>query len=137
MKVLIDSNVIISAALNSDGAPASAFILAVSKPNHAVVCEQTIDEVLEVIAKKFPEKLSDFEEFFSLMKLIVEIVPVPKRISAKEKLIRDDTDKTILRAAIAAKADVILTGDKDFLESGIENPRMLGPADFIREYADA
>lgn len=31
-----------------------------------------------------------------------------------------------------AKADVILTGDKDFLESGLKKPRVLTPAEFVK-----
>ncbi len=37
-----------------------------------------------------------------------------------ETQIRDVDDRPILRAAIEAKADVLLTGDKDFLESGVK-----------------
>ena len=37
-----------------------------------------------------------------------------------EKQIRDINDRPILRAAIEAKADILLTGDKDFLDSGVK-----------------
>ncbi len=47
-------------------------------------------------------------------------------------LIRDVKDRPILRAAIKARADVLLTGDKDFLESGVENPAIMTPAEFLR-----
>ena len=36
-----------------------------------------------------------------------------------------------LRAAIFAKADVLVTGDKDFLESDIVNPKILTAAEFL------
>ena len=39
MRVLIDTNILISAALNSNGTPYRAFIKAVSYP----ICEQNID----------------------------------------------------------------------------------------------
>lgn len=42
-------------------------------------------------------------------------------------------DRPILRAAINAKADIILTGDKDFLESGIENPKILTASEFLKK----
>ncbi len=29
------------------------------------------------------------------------------------------------------KADVLLTGDKDFLESGLKNPMIMTPAEFL------
>ena len=48
-----------------------------------------------------------------------------------ESQIRDADDRPILRAAIAAKADVLLTGDKDFLESGLKKPMIMTPAEFL------
>ncbi len=58
----------------------------------------------------------------------MELVPVPTDEDMTETQIRDVNDRPILRAAIAAKADVLLTGDKDFLESGVQNPT---PAEFL------
>ena len=37
----------------------------------------------------------------------------------------------LLRAAMEAKADVLLTSDKDFLESGMKNPAGITPAAFF------
>ena len=48
-----------------------------------------------------------------------------------ELQIRDVNDRPILRAAINAKADILLTGDKDFLESGLENPVIMTPVGFL------
>ena len=44
---------------------------------------------------------------------------------------RQVNDRPILRAAIEANADVLLTGDKDFLESGLKNPIIMTPAEFL------
>ena len=49
-----------------------------------------------------------------------------------EENIRDVKDRPILRAAINAKADILLTGDKDFLESGLITPKIMTPADFLQ-----
>ena len=48
-----------------------------------------------------------------------------------ETQIRDVNDRPILRAAIETKADVLLTGDKDFLESGVKKPAIMTPAEFL------
>ena len=47
----------------------------------------------------------------------------------EERLIRDIMDRPILRSAVVSDVDIILTGDKDFLESGIEHPRMMTPSE--------
>ena len=48
--------------------------------------------------------------------------------------IRDDSDKPVLRAALEAKADILITGDKDFLESNILNPIIVKASDFYYNY---
>ena len=48
------------------------------------------------------------------------------------RVLIDINDRPILRAAIEASADILVTGDKDFLESGVTNPMILTPADFIK-----
>ena len=57
---------------------------------------------------------------------------VPDNELTEEDLVRDVKDRPILRAAIKSKADVLLTGDKVFLESGIDNPAIMTPEEFLR-----
>ena len=66
----------------------------------------------------------------SLALLTLEVVPMPLEENILEDKIRDVNDRPILRAAINAKADILLTGDKDFLESGIDSPKIMTAADF-------
>jgi len=80
--------------------------------------------------KKFPDKLPALKSFISNSLLSIEIVDTPEIPVEEESLIRDMMDRTILRSAVASDVDIILTGDKDFLESGIDNPRMMNPSDF-------
>ena len=132
MKILIDTNVLISAALNPGGTPFKAYIKAVTYPNHGVICEQNIKELKRIFEKKFPKKTAALEQFLSLALFSLELIPMPSDIHISESLIRDKDDRSILRAAIKCKADILLTGDKDFLESGIENPKILTPSEFLR-----
>ncbi len=131
MKVLIDTNILISAALNPSGTPYRAFVKAVSFPNHGIVCEQNIDELRRIFNRKFPKKLGALETFLSCSMLTLEVVPTPEEEHSSEYLIRDVMDRPILRAAINANVDVILTGDKDFLESDIKHPKIMTATEFI------
>ena len=132
MSVLIDTNVLISAALRADSIPWLAYQKAASYPNHGLICEQNVDELKRVFNKKFPHRLASLDKFLSIALLTLELVSVPDSDLAEETLIRDVKDRPILRAAIKARADVLLTGDKDFLESGVENPAIMTPAEFLR-----
>ena len=48
-----------------------------------------------------------------------------------EVKIRDINDRPILRAAINSGADILLTGDKDFIESGIYKPKVMTAEEFV------
>lgn len=132
MRVLIDTNILISAALSSNGTPYRAFIKAVSYPNHGLICEQNIDEMRRIFNRKFPRKIAALEKFLSLALMTLEMVPTPVEEYKSEMQIRDINDRPILRAAIHANADILLTGDKDFLESGLENPKIMTAIDFVQ-----
>lgn len=131
MNVFLDTNILISAVLNSNSTPAKAFIKAVSFPNRGLVCEQNIDEMRRIFNRKFPAKIQALETFLSLALLTLEVVNIPDSEYTSENSIRDVNDRAILRAAIFAKADVLVTGDKDFLESDIVNPKILTAAEFL------
>lgn len=131
MRVLIDTNVLISAALNVDGVPYQAYVKAASYPNHGLICEQNVDEMKRIFNKKFPKRLAALDKFLSIALLTLELVPIPTDENMSESQIRDADDRPILRAAIEAKADILLTGDKDFLESGLKKPIIITPAEFL------
>ncbi|SDN79042.1 putative toxin-antitoxin system toxin component, PIN family [Acetanaerobacterium elongatum] len=134
MKCLIDTNILISASLFPDSVPAAAFIKAVNHPHKAVVCDYSIDELRRVYNRKFPNKIAALEHFLSVFLLTVDIVPTPpeEESSEEETKIRDMNDRPILRAALATKVDVLVTGDRDFLESGVKKPKIVTAADFLR-----
>lgn len=132
MRVMIDSNVIMSAILNQKGTPYQAYIKATTYPVQGMICEKTINELLRAFQRKFPDRLESLEKFLSLALEVIEVVPVSDDEYAVEANVRDKDDRFILRAAIDANADVLVTGDKDFLESGIGHPIILTPAEFVR-----
>lgn len=131
MRVLIDTNVLISAALSANGVPYQAYVKAAPYPNHGLICEQNVDEMKRIFNKKFSKRLAALDKFLSIALLTLELVPIPTDENTSESQVRDADDRPILRAAIAAKADILLTGDKDFLESGLENPTIMTPAEFL------
>ena len=102
-----------------------------SFPNHGLICEQNVDEMRRLFNKKFPHKLAALDKFLAIALSTLELVPVPNEENKSEQLIRDANDRPILRAAIAAKADVLLTGDKDFLEANVTSPVIMAPAEFL------
>ena len=132
MRILIDTNVLVSVALSTTGTPYLAYIKATAPPCRGLIAEQSIDELKRVFNKKFPDYLPSLNRFLSGALPEIEIVPTPACENEAEAQVRDASDRLILRAALAANADVILTGDKDFLEAGLAKPTVLTPAQFLR-----
>lgn len=131
MKVLIDTNVLVSAFLHPGSTPYRAFCKAVTWPHCAVLCDQNLDELRRIFNRKFPEKVGAMETFLSLALMTVDLVPVPMLEAEDENKVRDVKDRPILRAAIYSGVDILLTGDKDFLEAGIAYPKCLSPTEFL------
>lgn len=129
---MIDTNVLISAALNPDGVPFQAYAKAASYPNRGTICEQNVDEMRRIFHRKFPNKLAALDSFLATALMTLELVPMPSVALELEERIRDVKDRPILRAAIESGADVLLAGDRDFLESGVEHPLVMTSSEFMR-----
>ena len=95
------------------------------------MCEQSLEEIRRAFNRKFPDKIQALERFIAAALSVVEVVPVPPSKYPDEDLIRDLDDRPILRAAIKAEADILITGDKDFLESGLSTPQIMTAAEFL------
>ena len=97
-----------------------------------MICEQNVDELKRIFNKKFPDRIRALDRFLAAALVSLDVVPTPTDEITSELLIRDYADRPILRAAIEAGADILLTGDKDFLESGITHPAIMTPADYLK-----
>lgn len=127
MRILIDTNILISALLFPKSTPARALMFA-AQHHELVLCDRNISELREVLNRKAPQLLPDAEVL--LAELTYELIPA---VEHAEKLIRDAKDQPILNAAIVADVDAILTGDKDFLSLELERPKCLTAAQFLTE----
>jgi putative PIN family toxin of toxin-antitoxin system len=112
-RVVIDTNVLISAALFDDSVPARARTHAV-RHGKLVATEQTFAELTgRLLASKFNRFVSFAarETLLRSLQPLVEIVTVVQVVRA----CRDPRDDMFLEAAVNGRADVIVTGDKDLL----------------------
>ena len=131
MKVMIDTNIIISAALFPKGRVAEALYKAMVFPYEPLLCDYVVDELRRKFREKFPDKMTELEAFLFHVLSCVGVTETPDEVIMDEKKIRDPKDRPILRAALEAHADLFLTGDKDFLESSVTDPRIISVAEFL------
>jgi len=132
MKVLIDTNILISAAYSQGSVAHQAYKKAVEPPCQGMVCEQSLEELRRVYNRKFPDRIHVFERFIAAMLSVVEIIPVPLSPYLDEDKIPDADDRPILRAAIKEGVNILLTGDKGFLESAVTCPKIMTAAQFVQ-----
>lgn len=131
-RVVIDTNVLISAALIDESVSARARNHAV-RYGQLIATEQTFAELTgTLLTAKFDRYASRAARETLLRRLqpIIEIVPVIQAVRA----CRDPRDDKFLEAAINGRADVIITGDKDLLVlhpfAGVS---IMTPADYLAQ----
>ena len=132
MRVMVDTNIIVSAALFPKSGLAQLFEILASK-HMLVICSHVVEELQIIFKKKFPEMTDAFEEF--LVKLTYEYFYTPQYIEiSKYPSIRDKEDLPILVSSILADVDVLITGDKDFSKVEIDKPEILTPRELMDIY---
>lgn len=130
MRIMLDTNVLIS-ALVFQSKHISDMIDVLTEEHTIVLSSYVIGELKMVVAEKFSHKSGALDRF--LTNLPFEFVYTPDVIeSEKYPALRDSADVPVLATAILEDVDVLLTGDKDFENLGLERPAILTPARFMQ-----
>lgn len=128
MRVMLDTNVIISALLFPSKRMDQLFQTIVI--NHTmVISSYVIDELHTVVKRKFPQKAAYVERLLAGMSY--ELVYTPKDFTNSLVTIRDAKDYPIIHTAIVEAVDILITGDKDFENLDIERPEIITPNEFL------
>jgi len=127
MKIMADTNILFSTLLFPESRPAKALFSIIERHN-LFLCDYIISELRDVVSRKRPELLADIDVF--LAKLPYELIFAPRQ---PNELIADPKDHPILNAAIMADVDIIISGDRHFLELKMETPRTMSAAEFLDE----
>ncbi|MGN0893807.1 MAG: putative toxin-antitoxin system toxin component, PIN family [Succinivibrio sp.] len=99
IKVMLDTNIFISAALFPKGKVAQALIKAIQPPFQPYVCDYVIDDLHRKFYEKFPDKITALDAFLFNALEVIKRVRTPAKEESDEKKIRDTKDRPILRAA--------------------------------------
>lgn len=114
MKILIDTNVLVSAALK-DRDPEAVILWVVEQPEvQWIVSPEILQEYKEVLSRpkfKLPEEIR--QRWFTALDECTVIVEVEDELVFP----RDHKDAKFLTCAIAAETAYFITGDRDFSEA--------------------
>jgi len=128
MRVMVDTNVILPAIIKRNSIP--DLVLTYVCENHdLILCEYIIKECYDVAERRFSARLYVLDQLFS--KLRYEIVTEPKLCEIE---IRDKKDQPILNAALGNDVEILITGDKHFLELELNALKVCTPSAFIDIY---
>ena len=111
MRVVFDTNVLVSALVFPGGRGDAALQRIVGETDQLLLSRPILDELLEVLGRKFArdaEELAHVAVFLSELAVVV----APKR---RLRVVKDEPDNRILECAVAGRAEVIVTGDKALL----------------------
>ena len=131
LKVVLDTNVLVSALLFK-GELSKLLSLLKRRKCILLFSEETLNEIIRVLHyPKFAltEKEIDYllqSEILSYAKIVETVLKFNKEAC------RDREDQKFLELAVSAKADYIISGDKDLLDlKKINKIRILSPNEFL------
>jgi len=114
VKVLIDTNVLVSAAIK-DGQPELVILWVISQPDWTwVVSPEIVVEYQEVLMR---EKFNLPQEILNRWIELIDKATVSVEVNEKLEFPVDQGDAKFLTCALATQADYLITGDSDFIEA--------------------
>ncbi|MCA6503361.1 MAG: putative toxin-antitoxin system toxin component, PIN family [Pseudanabaena sp.] len=134
MKVVIDTNILVSAAIR-DGIPEIVIQFIVDHPEFEWIASQEImTEYTEVLQRRKLKLSAEVQqEWIDLLQTVTKLIEVNIEVDFP----RDRKDAKFLACAIAANIDFLITGDQDFEDVQIlENTTILSVRDFKKLFCD-
>lgn len=129
MRVVIDTNVFVSAALKLRSIPALA--VQIAEQNDTLLKSVATEQQLwDVLARPYfaPLVAPTTRDWLRTLFATAELVPILETIVA----CRDPTDDKFLEVAVNSRADMIVSGDADLLAlHPFRNIPIVTPADFV------
>jgi putative PIN family toxin of toxin-antitoxin system len=128
LRLVLDTNVIISAALKADGLQRTVLLLALTKPARFYVSEPIIAEYREVLARaELRIRKGVRQQLLQLIKNGSHLVKPTVRL----QVARDPDDNMFLECADAARADYLITGNQRHFPTFWKQTKVITTREFI------
>jgi putative PIN family toxin of toxin-antitoxin system len=115
--VFLDTNVLVSAFATRG---LCADVMRVVLAEHQLITgEVVLSELRKALSRRIKLPAATIEDILVLLRE-QEVVPKPRKPS--DLPIRDPDDRWILASAVAGRADVLVTGDRDLLDIAAKAP---------------
>jgi putative PIN family toxin of toxin-antitoxin system len=109
LRLVIDTNIVVSAALKPDGLQRTVLLLAMTKPARLYITEAIMDEYREVLARlRMNIRKGQRLQLLQLIRNHAHAVTPARQL----QLTHDPDDNKFLECADAARADYLVTGNQ-------------------------
>jgi putative PIN family toxin of toxin-antitoxin system len=128
LRLVIDTNIVISAALKPDGLQRTVLLLAITKPARLYVSAAIVAEYREVLARpelKIRKGLR--QQLLDLIKNRAQIVKPSRAL----QVAKDPDDDKFLECADAASADYLITGNQRHFPKFWKKTKVITSREFI------
>jgi len=128
LRLVIDTNVVISAALKPDGLQRTVLLLAITTPARLYVSDAIVSEYREVLARpelKIRKGLR--QQLLDLIKNEAQIVKAARSL----RVAKDPADDKFLECADAARADYLVTGNQRHFPRFWKKTKVITSREFI------
>jgi putative PIN family toxin of toxin-antitoxin system len=131
VRVVLDTNVLISAFIFPGGAPEAVYRLAIEGRVRLVVSRPLLAELGRVLAEKFGWAPGRAEDAVAQVLRIGDLVRPKERVRV---VVADPSDDHVLDAAAAGGVDAIVSGDRHLLRlRAWRGIKVLDPSRFLAE----
>jgi putative PIN family toxin of toxin-antitoxin system len=128
LRLVIDTNILVSAALKPDGLQRTVVLLALTKPARLYVSTPVLSEYWEVLSR--PElgiRKGLRQQFFDLIEKRAYLVSPPHRL----QITSDPDDNIFLECVDAARADYLVTGNQRHFPRFWKKTKIITSREFI------
>ncbi len=128
LRLVIDTNILLSAALKPDGLQRTVLVLAITKPARLYVTDAIVAEYREVLARPvFGIRRGLRQQLLQLIRNRAQLVkPAYSLLVAK-----NPGDDKFLECADAARADYLITGNQRHFPKFWKQTKIITPREFI------
>jgi uncharacterized protein len=128
LRLVIDTHVVISAALKPEGLQRTTFLLAITKPARLYVSQPILEEYAEVLSRpEFKIRKGLRQQLLQLIKNRGNLVVASRRLEVSG----DPDDNRFLECADAARADYLVTPNLRHFPRFWKKTKIITPREFI------
>jgi putative PIN family toxin of toxin-antitoxin system len=128
LRLVIDTNILVSAALKPDGLQRTVPVLAITRPARLYVTHAVLAEYREVLARpEFEIRRGLRQHFLQLIKNHAQVV----KPACTLQVAKDPDDDKFLECADAARADYLITGNQRHFPKYWKKTKIITSREFI------